>query len=706
VNFTTGSACVNAVTSFNNLTTISSGRIRQWLWDFGDGSTSTLENPGHVYQSTGTYQVRLIVIAPHGCRDTFTAPVTVHPLPVVSTSGDTTVCPGFPVQLNASGGVMYQWKPPSLFTNANAAATQMSTFRDTVVSVTVTDMNGCVDSAFVQINLLPLPPADAGSDTFVCKGGSVQLNATGGAGYSWQPSGSLNNANIPNPIATPPDTTTYIVTVIDTNQCTNTDSVTIYVHNPVINPVVADMREVCRYDSIRIYAAGGTDYTWSPPHGISDVHAQYPFFFPDTTTTYIVQVSNYCFSGMDTVTVLVHPLPGVDAGSDRNLCLGDAVLMTGTGTGTFEWQPHTGLLDPFNPNTLALPDTTTAYILTVTDSNGCRNWDTVVLYVFPPPVPDAGADTMICAGGFVRLNASGGTSYQWAPSTGLSCLQCPDPIASPSDSTAYIVTVSDIPGCARSDTVWVFVQKPVHAPATLDTSLCFGDSLHLGISASHALYYQWLPDDGIIFSDNSGNATISLTNSQTYILAVSNDCFSDTTAVTVDVLPLPAADAGEDRTIYRDETTLLNATGGIQYHWRPEENLENPYDAQTLASPFSTTTYTVEVADANGCHDFDTVVVHVIALDLILVPSAFSPNHDGHNDIFRIIRTLNIEKLITFEVYNRWGEKVFETDDPARGWDGTYREEPQEVGTYVYVIKAINRDNELIEVSGNVTLVR
>ena len=90
----------------------------------------------------------------------------------------------------------------------------------------------------------------------------------------------------------------------------------------------------------------------------------------------------------------------------------------------------------------------------------------------------------------------------------------------------------------------------------------------------------------------------------------------------------------------------------------------------------------------------------------MLVPNAFSPNDDGHNDIFRIIRYLNVEELLDFKVFNRWGQLIFETNDLRQGWDGTFKDVPQELGVYAYVIRVLNRDGEKITKGGNVTLVR
>jgi gliding motility-associated-like protein len=96
----------------------------------------------------------------------------------------------------------------------------------------------------------------------------------------------------------------------------------------------------------------------------------------------------------------------------------------------------------------------------------------------------------------------------------------------------------------------------------------------------------------------------------------------------------------------------------------------------------------------------------VEVVNLIEIPTAFSPNYDGVNDIYRILKTLNIQEIDFFKIFNRWGQVVFETNDIRQGWDGTVYGEPQDMGVYAYIIKALNRDGETIVKDGSVTLVR
>jgi len=119
-----------------------------------------------------------------------------------------------------------------------------------------------------------------------------------------------------------------------------------------------------------------------------------------------------------------------------------------------------------------------------------------------------------------------------------------------------------------------------------------------------------------------------------------------------------------------------------------------------------TTTYYLYATSAFGCVNLDSVVVNVEPYTLILVPTAFSPNGDGENDVFRIAKYLNIKSLQEFAVYDRWGQKVYSTDIITDGWNGEYRGHKQDIGVYVWYVKALTYDNESVFKKGNVTLVR
>ena len=112
------------------------------------------------------------------------------------------------------------------------------------------------------------------------------------------------------------------------------------------------------------------------------------------------------------------------------------------------------------------------------------------------------------------------------------------------------------------------------------------------------------------------------------------------------------------------------------------------------------------VTDSNGCSSYDSVLVNVIANTVLLMPTAFSPDGNGVNDVFKIVKTLNIEQLISFEIFSRWGEKVFETSNVNQGWDGTFNGRAQPLSAFTWINKAKDYDGQDIIKSGIVTLLR
>jgi gliding motility-associated-like protein len=140
-----------------------------------------------------------------------------------------------------------------------------------------------------------------------------------------------------------------------------------------------------------------------------------------------------------------------------------------------------------------------------------------------------------------------------------------------------------------------------------------------------------------------------------------------------------------------------------EYHWSPATGLSDTTAARPTATPTETTTYYLYVIDEFLQESYDTVTVEVVHCD-IFIPNIFSPNGDGQNDVL-YVRGQGIEQL-TFVVYNRWGETVFETKDPNHGWDGTFKGKPAEAGVYVWHVEARLEDGLEVRRSGNVMLTR
>jgi gliding motility-associated-like protein len=711
-NFTaTPSVCVfDTILITNN----SSGNISGYSWDFGNAANSTSPNPTNIiYNTPGTKQIVLTVTSPDGCIDVQSRNVVVNPLPIVDLGADTIICTNASIQLNAPIGNSYSWSPANIMSNPSIANPVATPTSPTIVSVQVTSSNGCKNQDLFFIDFFPLPNIDAGTDTSICLSAgsfrdSVMLQASGGASYSWTPVSGLSNSNIANPVSRPITNTTYIVTGTDSRGCTAIDSVRVYFLDPSLNLIAEDIAAICERDtvSLTVLQQGNGIYSWTPATGLSNPTSNAPLFFPLDTTNYIFTIQNYCYVKSDTVTIIVHPLPSINSSKIDSVCIGNSVQINASGADVYNWDFNLTLSDTTIANPIASPITTTTYYVSGTDQFGCSNSDSVVVIVYLPPTPFIVPDTQyICQGQPIQLIASGGVRYAWSNNVSLSRLDVGNPIAVPLDTTTYYVTVTNIHNCSATDSITVNVQLPVNADAATPFDLCEGRSVQL--SSSGGFYYQWVPP--VFLSNANVSDPVANPNSSiVYTVIVSNDCFSDSAQVAITIRPTPIVDAGRDTLIYRNTEGILQGTTNVtRYFWLPNAEISSATDLNAAVSPLFDRVYTLYVESEYGCTNFDSVTIFVEGKTQIFIPTAFSPNGDGINDVFRVVPpTLNIETLNEFAVFNRWGEKVFSTTDISQGWDGFYKGKAQGLSVYVWYFDAVTYDKESVFRKGNVTLVR
>jgi len=486
--------------------------------------------------------------------------------------------------------------------------------------------------------------------------------------------------------------------------CSNSDSITITVHPATAAEAGSDTAQ-CIGDSLQLNATGGIIYSWTPSSGLSDDSIADPWVIVIDTTTYFVTVtdSNSC-TGIDSITISLNLLPNADAGSDTSLCFGDSVQLTGSGGIAYNWSPITGLSDDSIQDPWASPADTTIYFVTVTDTNGCIDIDSVRVSVNPLPVADAGNDTSFCSGDSVQLFASGGILFVWTPANDLSDDSIQNPWASPLDTIKYYVTVQDSVGCVNIDSVIISIAESPIISVTGDTVICEGDLVI--ISASGNGSYLWST------ADTTQSITVAPTGDSLFIVSLNNSCGSDSDSIWVLVNSLPLVYAGLDVTILLGNSTQLSGLPsgtGLSYLWTPAINLSCTNCLSPLASPENTTTYYLTVTDSTGCFAIDTVIVTVDEEMVLFIPDIFSPNGDGENDYF-YIQGKGIDKL-NLVIYDRWGENIFENNnfkanDPNMGWDGRYKGKKMNPAVFVYVVTGTFMDGSEISEKGDFTLVK
>ncbi len=548
----------------------------------------------------------------NSCSKKDTIMVSLNSKPTIVLSNDTAMCIGSCAQLTASGGTIYSWSPINGLNNSNISNPISCTLVPTAYVVTVSNALGCADTASVQVSINPLPIIDAGPDLWVCIGSGIQLNASGGTSYSWSPSSGLSDPTIFNPIANPLDTLTYIVTGTDNNGCSNVDTIMVIV-NPVVPISIGNDTTICVGDSIQLggnpTSPAGTTYSWTPIATLVNPDSSNPIAFPSVTTTYYLSVSNDTCSNMDSVTVFVNPLPVANAGVDVAICIGDTAQLSASGGFSYSWTPTNLVSDSSIFNPLAFPISTSEFIVSITDMNGCKDKDTVLVTVNPLPNVSAGADTSFCFGGAVQLNASGATSYLWTPSIGLSDTTIANPIANPSGTTTYVVSGTDINVCSNADTVLVTVHPLPIISAFSDTAICLGASAQL--NATGGTIYLWNPAATLSNANIANPIATPLTTTTYFVDATDGNGCANADSVVVTVNSLPNISAGNDAAICFGDTTQLLATGGNAYVWSPITGLSNSSIDTPFAFPSSTTSFIVVGTDVNLCVNADTVIVNV-----------------------------------------------------------------------------------------------
>lgn len=472
-----------------------------------------------------------------------------------------------------------------------------------------------------------------------------------------------------------------------------TDSLVVtVVPKPILNITNADSA-ICAGTSVQLNAT--TDFgtiSWSPPAYLNDPSIANPVATPVATTKYYAQVGSMggCVV-RDSVTITVVKIPQVQTIADTAVCAGSSLVLQSTITDatSIQWQPAATLNNSSIASPVATPAVFTEYIVTATNNGMCAVKDSVKVNIKPLPLVTVTNDTTVCGNVPVQLAATGGGTYLWSPAAGLSSATIPNPVAQPATTTKYKVVVTGANGCQKTDSVTIqVVPAPVFAITPLTQSVCAG--VPVTITASGGDRYNWLPVPGIT-DPTLPSVTLTPTASGTYSVNVTHTTCNVsqvlTASVQVNPLPVVTVTKAGDVTCSSLETQLI-ATGGISYLWSPAATLSNANIANPVAFPTENTTYTVKVGSAEGCYVEDTITVLFLggSGNTLFIPNAFSPNNDGLNDQFRAF--FPGVKKFQMLIFNGWGEKIYETTDISKGWDGFYKGRKQGTDVYVYLVNA------------------
>ncbi len=319
----------------------------------------------------------------------------------------------------------------------------------------------------------------------------------------------------------------------------------------------------------------------------------------------------------------------------------------------------------------------------------------------------------------IRFNVCHATttafSFNWSPGDFLSDSTAKNPLAYINRNMTYIVQTVGRNGCKVQDTINILQPVRNYDIYPRDTSFCIGGSFKMiGYGDFTSIRWYEVDPNGVSLNtaqtvdcDNCSEP-IATPKTDTRYAAIMTDQYgcSDTMFVNAVVRPLPVINIiNHDTMIKYGQSLQLLVSGGYLYSWSPVSTLNNPNISNPYAAPTEPTTYYVWGLAENGCRNIDSVKIDIDYRDNLFVPTAFTPNGDGKNDVFRI-SNITFQKLQEFRVFNRWGQEIFSTTDPKKGWDGSWKGVPQDMGVYQYMIRVAYPDGYIESYKGNVTLVR
>ena len=647
----------------------------------------------------------------NGCKSTASVSVANTGGPTASATSSNATCGSSNGSITASatgGTAPYSYSIDGINFQTSNTFTGLAS---NTYTVTVKDANGCKSTASVSVANTGGPTASATSSDATCgsSNGSITASATGGtAPYSYSIDGiNFQTSNTFTGLAS----NTYTVTVKDANGCKSTASVSVAnTGGPTASATSSNATCGSSNGSITASATGGTaPYSYS----IDGINFQTSNVFNGlTANTYTVTVkdANGCIN-TTTTKVTNTGGPTASATSSSATCGSSNGSITATATGGTA--PYSYSIDGINFQTsnvfTGLASNT--YTVTVKDANGCINITSTIINSINTISVDAGNDITVCAGTNIIMNAtSDGDTFSWFPPDGLSNATVLNPVAGPAVTTKYYLT-SSLSACSAIDSVTVFINPLPVADAGTNENICYGNSIQL--HGANGMNYLWSPATYLSSTTVADPLVVKPLHDITYYLAVtdSNGCTSALPdSVSIFVHTPARVYAGKDTAIAMNEPLQLNASnldtaGIVRYLWVPAYALSDSHIQNPIATPDKEITYTVFAYTANDCVSSDNIIVTVYQGPDIYVPTAFTPNGDKLNDVEKAF-PVGLKEFTFFNIYSRFGELVFTTSDPSVGWDGIYKGEKQNAGTFAWQAKGIDFKGNIIYRKGTVVLIR
>ena len=733
-------SCPGKPVIFQNLST---GPSLTYAWTFGDGGTSTLANPVHVYNTDGNYTVNLTVTDQYGCTDSKSISqyiIVNTPVADFTVTDSFTTCPPLIMQFNNTsqhvqsfvwdfgdgGGTSsvvsppYSYGLPGIFT----------------AKLTVTTFGGCTDVKTKQMIIR----GPRGTFTYAPLTGCTPLNVVFTAttqdrlSFVWDYNDGNTNATLDSVVTHPytmPGVYVPKMILTDALGCNvaiqGTDTIKV---SGVITSFSPDTLVRCNsgnviFTNTTISNDIITGYEWFFGDGNTSTAFEPTHMYATTGLYYPILVANTQSGCTDTiispVPIRVVKTPVISATQSPSGCVpltmnfNGNMLISDTSVINWQWAFDNGTvatgqtLSPLVFNNSGIIN----FSLTAVNSSGCSDTAYSSFEAYPKPIINAGADILICQGTGQTLTATGAPSFTWSPAAGLSCANCPSPVANPDSLREYYVTGISAQGCSNRDTIKVGVKFPFQMQGGISDTLCIGQSGVLTVSG--AATYAWTPTIGLnTFTGSSVTATPSVTTNYMVIGTDNKNCFTDTAYFPIKVYPIPTVTAGANQTINVGQTITLTpiiSTDVTDVKWTPTSWVVSSITPSITVKPNLETQYKVTVKNLGGCTASSLVNIYVLCDGSnIFIPNTFSPNGDGSNDVF-YPRGTGLFTIKQARIFNRWGEEVFarysfKANDANLGWDGTFKGQKMSTDVYVYMIEIQCDNNSTLTYKGNIALIR
>lgn len=735
------------VTFYNNTVSWYSNSV-DYTWRYGDGATSTDYYGSHTYTQPGVNTVTLIANDPSiSCADTATQVITVKDFNTAFSFSTNYItnnnCPPAVVRINnlSVGYTSLRWDFGDATTASDQPYPSHTYDKPGIYKITLYTYgyNGLTGTYRDSVTISE-PSAKIEAD--VLKGCTSQqvtflADVKNTNNYTWD----FGDGTIKNNMATSlahqyltPGVYQPKLIVKDANGCAATAALpdkiiidSLFIAIKGIPAQICDSTKIYFSPDVKSVAADQAGqplvYHWNfgtgDPADTSNIrNAIFNFNKPGTYIVRFKVISPFgCIKEVsEQVTVYKKAKAGISG--PLELCVGGNALFKGSASMSpveWAWNFNNGnISNTQNPGSQIFNTAATYDVQLVVKYNGC--YDTVIskLVVHPNPVTSVSSSKgLLCLGETVQLNATGGEDYLWKPATGLNNAAIGSPLASPVQTTKYIVEVTNSFGCTKQDSILLTVAQPFSITMAKDTFVCKGSGVQLLVNGASS--YQWINTVDGLNNIQIANPVASPSTNTLYTVVGSDahNCFKDTAKINVVVRSLPAVTAEPDFQMLAAETHQLMATPSadvVEWLWSPADFLNCTNCPSPVARPRIPVDYVVTVKNQYGCAASDTVSVKLeCAENFVFIPNSFTPNHDGKNDVFYIMgKGIGIIKSLI--IFNRWGETVFERrnfsiDDRANGWGGKQKGILVPAGAYVYFAEMQCDSGEPIIKKGTVTVV-